>query len=139
MLFWFVIVCFGLLFGCFVCFWFVIVCFGLLVVFFFFGFLLFVFVAILLFCCCCCLFWFVVLVCYCLLLLFCCFVAVCFFLFCFVLSYKLAYIDVLDATMFSNLQFKLSLAIIGGIYSGLTLTDAVVTTIVGPLTDKLVR
>ena len=82
-----------------------------------FGLLLFV-VAVLLFCCCCCLFG---------------------FLFCFVLSYKLAYIGVLDATMFSNLQFKLSLAIIGGIYSGLTLTDAVVTSLVGPLTDKLVR
>lgn len=93
----------------------VVVCFGCCFVCF--GLLLFV-VAVLLFCCCCCLFG---------------------FLFCFVLSYKLAYIDVLDATMFSNLQFKLSLAIIGGIYSGLTLTDAVVTTIVGPLTDKLVR
>ena len=136
LLFWFVIACFGLLFGCFVCFGFllfvlvfyclfllpfccfvvaVVVCFGCCFVCF--GLLLFV-VAVLLFCCCCCLFG---------------------FLFCFVLSYKLAYIGVLDATMFSNLQFKLSLAIIGGIYSGLTLTDAVVTSLVGPLTDKLVR
>ena len=121
-LFWFVVCLFFVLvfyclfllpFCCFVVA--VVVCFGCCFVCF--GLLLFV-VAVLLFCCCCCLFG---------------------FLFCFVLSYKLAYIDVLDATMFSNLQFKLSLAIIGGIYSGLTLTDAVVTTIVGPLTDKLVR